>query len=223
MLLDPQDTVIAYLDSAQGHSPQEVVQALVQLEKKQRRDRSPIPAEVILGTWQLLLVGRQGPAHRRVKVQGRKIPHWITLQLTYRQSDPLPDLRGEIENSVRWRALQLKLTGPWQYLAPQNRMAFDFTRLSCGLGEKLIFSRSIRGGEAAEREFWSKKLKDQAFFTYFWVGDRGMAARGKGGGLALWKRVGDDGAAGPAEGINLLEEQRGLLGNRRIAEPITLP
>jgi hypothetical protein len=33
------------------------------------------------------------------------------------------------------------------------------------------------------------KISKQAFFTYFYVSEEAMAARGKGGGIALWSRV----------------------------------
>jgi len=52
-----------------------------------------------------------------------------------------------------------------------------------------LYDRYIRGGQEREASFYDKPLKDKAFFTYFLVENRAIAARGRGGGLALWKRV----------------------------------
>ncbi|NJM96107.1 MAG: hypothetical protein HC800_01805 [Phormidesmis sp. RL_2_1] len=44
----------------------------------------------------------------------------------------------------------------------------------------------MRGGSDREQAFAAQTLKDQAFFTFFCVENHYIAARGKGGGLALW-------------------------------------
>ena len=36
--------------------------------------------------------------------------------------------------------------------------------------------------------FYEQKLKEKAFFKYFLIKENVIAARGKGGGLALWCR-----------------------------------
>ena len=49
-----------------------------------------------------------------------------------------------------------------------------------------LYQGFIRGGKDREESFYQQTLKQQAFFTYFLIEDNYIAARGKGGGLALW-------------------------------------
>ena len=51
-----------------------------------------------------------------------------------------------------------------------------------------LYQGYIRNGKDREESFDKQTLKEQAFFTYFLVEDNYIAARGKGGGLALWTR-----------------------------------
>ena len=51
-----------------------------------------------------------------------------------------------------------------------------------------LYQGYIRGGKDRENNFDNQTLKQQAFFTYFLVEDNYIAARGKGGGLALWTK-----------------------------------
>jgi hypothetical protein len=52
-----------------------------------------------------------------------------------------------------------------------------------------LYDGYIRNGRDSEAKFYEESVKEQAFFTYFLVEERCMAARGRGGGLALWTRV----------------------------------
>jgi hypothetical protein len=74
-------------------------------------------------------------------------------------------------------------------LVNKNILAFDFTRITVKLLGKTVYQGFIRGGEAREAEFFSLSVAKQAFFAYFLVEDGIIAARGRGGGLALWGRV----------------------------------
>ncbi|MEL6333127.1 MAG: hypothetical protein AAFQ76_11110, partial [Cyanobacteria bacterium J06626_26] len=60
-------------------------------------------------------------------------------------------------------------------------------RIQFALGKWTLYQGRIKP-EEADQEFYQQPLKEQAFFKYFWVTDQGIAARGKGGGLALWCR-----------------------------------
>ena len=42
-----------------------------------------------------------------------------------------------------------------------------------------------------EESFYTDKISHQAFFAYFYLSEGAIAARGRGGGLALWSRVKD--------------------------------
>ena len=71
-------------------------------------------------------------------------------------------------------------------LPNKNIVVFDFTRMSLHVFGQKIYSGYIRGGQKSEENFEQAKISKQAFFNYFAVSDKIIAARGKGGGLAVW-------------------------------------
>jgi hypothetical protein len=121
--------------------------------------------------------------------KGRYLPKFLKIQLTYRlaqESSPTPI---EVENNVSIGALQISLTGPVKFLFPQNIVAFDFTQIHFKFLGLTLYNGYVRGGLKAATNFATDKISKQAFFTYFYVSEEAIAARGKGGGIALWSRV----------------------------------
>ncbi len=167
----------------------QLVIALVAAEKSSRQTKPSYTAQQLEGTWRLCFITGTKQAQNRAGVvlrSGRYLPRWATIELTYHphtQSDP-----GTLENSMKLGGLNLTLTGPAKFLSTRNILAFDFTQISITLGGLNIYQGKIRGGKESEEKFYEKKLKKQAFFTYFLIEDNLIAARGKGGGLALWGR-----------------------------------
>ncbi len=121
---------------------------------------------------------------------------------------PQPVTRGEVANQVAFGALRLTLTGPTAFFLRQRILAFDFTELNLSWGDRTLYQGPIRQGpirQGPTRPNTTDKtptrrqrfeatctqpqfLKTQAFFSYFWVTPEAIAARGRGGGLALWTR-----------------------------------
>jgi hypothetical protein len=110
----------------------------------------------------------------------------VKIQLAYSQSESQD--KGNVENSVQFGLLKIVLTGPVQFYAKKNILAFDFTRMQLSLSGLKLYQGYIRGGKDREASFYNQTLKQQAFFSYFLIEDNYIAARGKGGGLALWVR-----------------------------------
>ncbi|MEO0540144.1 MAG: hypothetical protein AAFZ80_04665 [Cyanobacteria bacterium P01_A01_bin.105] len=96
--------------------------------------------------------------------------------------------QGSAYNLVSLASLTLQLQGPTQYWPKTNSLAFDFTQLQVAIGGFQLYQQSIRGGAERATQFFAEGLKTQAFFTYFLVTPTCLAARGRGGGLALWTR-----------------------------------
>ncbi len=167
----------------------QLVIALVAAEKSSRQTKPSYTAQQLEGTWRLCFITGTKQAQNRAGVvlrSGRYLPRWATIELTYHphtQSNP-----GTLENSIKLGALNLTLTGPAKFLSARNILAFDFTQISITLGDLNLYHGKIRGGKESEEKFYEEKLKKQAFFTYFLIEDNFIAARGKGGGLALWGR-----------------------------------
>jgi hypothetical protein len=187
------DQAIEFLTtpSATPPAPEAVVEALLMAEKtaKQTKVRHAYPQ--LLGTWRLGFITGTKRSRQRAGVilgAGRFLPKWVKIQLSYSQLDSGQE-RGSVQNSVELGPLVLILTGSTQFWQKTNILAFDFTRMKVSLSGLKLYEGYIRGGRDREARFYEQSLKEQAFFTYFLVENRCLAARGRGGGLALWTRV----------------------------------
>ncbi|HBB33274.1 MAG TPA: hypothetical protein DDZ80_01880 [Cyanobacteria bacterium UBA8803] len=172
-------------------APAAVVEALLMAEKTAKQAKVCYAWEQLHGTWRLGFITGTKKSRQRAGVilgAGRFLPKWVKIHLSYLQSEPGSD-RGTVENSVALGLLQIVLTGPTQFWPKMNILTFDFTRMRVLLSGRQLYSGYIRGGQERERSFYQQKVKQQAFFTYFLVQDQYIAARGRGGGLALWTRA----------------------------------
>lgn len=181
------------LPSATPPAPQAVVEALLQAEKTAKQSKVRHSYSQLLGTWRLGFITGTKRSRQRAGIilgSGRFLPKWIKIHLSYSRSQPSQE-RGNVHNSVELGLLQLVLTGPTQFWSKTNMLAFDFTRMKVSLFGLTLYEGYIRGGQDREARFYEQSVKEQAFFTYFLVQDQCIAARGRGGGLALWTRVQD--------------------------------
>ncbi len=144
--------------------------------------------------------------------KGRFLPRWINITITYGPQAQLlspkllkaneasdetgtntSDLQssaavGAVVNRVAFGALRLQLSGPTRYWPGTNTLGFDFVYLNGGAGPLTLYDAPVRGGIEKAKIFAVLPLKEQAFFTFFAMTPDYIAARGKGGGLALWTR-----------------------------------
>ncbi|MEM6255340.1 MAG: hypothetical protein AAF821_20695 [Cyanobacteria bacterium P01_D01_bin.156] len=163
----------------------ELVAALQAVEKS---NRDSYELNDLVGAWRLHFITGTKKTRKKAGVAlgpGRYIPKLVKIQLKYQVSN---DDQGIVENAVALGALQLALTGPIKFWSKARCLAFDFTQIQITLGKLTLYQGRIKP-EAADQEFYDQSLKEQAFFKYFWVTKQGIAARGRGGGLALWSRA----------------------------------
>jgi hypothetical protein len=168
-----------------------VVEALLRAEKTAKQTQVRYTYSQLLGTWRLGFITGTKRSRQRAGVilgAGRFLPSWVKIHLSYSQSESSQE-QGTVQNSVEFGPLQLVLTGPTQFWSKMNILAFDFTRMKVSLFGLKLYDGYIRGGQNREAHFWEQSLKEQAFFTYFLVQNQSIAARGRGGGLALWTKA----------------------------------
>lgn len=172
--------------------PETVVQALLEAEKTTRKSKPHYSLEQLMGTWRLCFITGTKKTRDKAGIvlgAGRYIPKLIKIQITYSASAQKPPFdAGMIENCVNFGGFKLTLNGLTKFLPDKNILAFDFTRMSIQLLGASLYKGFIRGGEKKEQDFYQERIGNQAFFAYFLVRDDIIAARGKGGGLALWIR-----------------------------------
>jgi hypothetical protein len=187
-LLDKQFSDLA---SASPRLPgRDIVEALLTLEKDTKQQRSRIEIESLMGDWRLAFAtsGKIRPSDRRrsgfywPKITPAQISFHPNPESENSQSPPLC-----IQNQIRLGQLELTLTGFARYLKPKNLLAFDFTHLQVQIFHKTLYQGKFPSQTTAEN-FAEQPIGKLAFFSFFAVCDRWIAARGKGGGLAIWVR-----------------------------------
>ncbi|MEL7070162.1 MAG: hypothetical protein AAGN15_16115 [Cyanobacteria bacterium J06581_3] len=210
----PLEQAISYLinDQSDKPNPADVVDALVAAEKQHKREKQSFTYKQLLGTWRLGFVSGtrkvspSGPGKTSVKRpgKGRFLPTWITVSITYGSPAELlaaelltPELTlefrdkgiGAVRNQVNWAGLSFQLSGPTHYRQQMDILSFDFLHVRAQAGKLRLYNASVRGGFEQASAFVDQPLKEQAFFTFFAVTPTYLAARGKGGGLALWTKA----------------------------------
>lgn len=162
----------------------DLVAALQATEKSSKADYALVD---FVGTWRLCFITGTKKTRQKAGIalgSGRYIPKIIKIQLTYQDMN---DEQGLVKNSVTLGQLKLELIGPMKFWSKARCLAFDFTQIHVVLGRLTLYQGRIKP-ETADSLFYQQPLKEQAFFRYFWVSKQGVAARGRGGGLALWCR-----------------------------------
>ena len=188
------DSTIAVLERAamslktKGDRPatKEVVKALLQAEKAVKQQRLVYPLESLFGQWRLCFTAPKN-AHFKSGValgKGFYVPQIAPAQISFCPSQNLAGVR--ITNSLQFGSLQFKLTGPARYLGKKNLLMFDFTHIQLILFHRTIYSGDVRGGKLKEADFYEQSTAKLPFFAFFLVTKDFIAARGRGGGLALW-------------------------------------
>ena len=171
-----------------------VVSALLEAEKAAKQQRLTYPLEYLLGNWRLCFVTTAKAKEQSGIVRGRGwyLPKvFIKAHISF--SNPVEMSVGKpgaaaIGNQLEVGAFTLKLTGPALYLGKKNLLAFDFYQMQLSLFGRVIYSGNFRKRQGKEGDFYQRLIGELAFFSFFMVADDFIAARGRGGGLALWIR-----------------------------------
>ncbi|PSF38687.1 hypothetical protein C7H19_04040 [Aphanothece hegewaldii CCALA 016] len=173
--------------SADKPIPEIIVKTLLEEEKAAKKNKNPVSFQQLEGAWRLFFITGTKKARDRAGIilgSGKYLPHWVKIYISYCQNQ---DETANIVNSVNLGTLKLSLSGPTQILPNKNIVVFNFTRMTLQVFGKKIFSGDIRGGKKSEENFY-KVQKKEAFFSYFAISDKIIAARGRGGGLAIWTK-----------------------------------
>lgn len=171
-------------------SSAQVVNALLKLEKTPKNEQDSYYLSDLAGSWNLRFITGTKKTRQKAGIilgTGKYIPKLIKIQITYKTESSTVNI-GQVINLVKLAFCELSLTGPIRFLPQKRILAFDFTYLKISVGGLTLYQGYIKNGVEREKLFAEKELKYQAFFKYFLIKDNFIAARGKGGGLALWTR-----------------------------------
>lgn len=173
-----------------------VVTALLEAERATRQQRSSYPQALLYGDWRLCFtVPRQAHFKNNTAIgKGFYIPQIAPAQISFAPasgSEISPETSAShspmtIGNQVQSGPVLLRLTGPARYLAKKNLLAFELTQIQLSLLGQTLYQGGFRGGKAKAENFEHQPISKLPFFAFFEITDSFIAARGRGGGVALW-------------------------------------
>lgn len=166
-----------------------MVNALQEAEITARREKLAIPFESLLGEWRLCFATGASKDRQRGGIKlgrGYYLPTFIPASIAFTRD--LESATGTATNRLVVAGIKIQFTGPCRYPGKKNLLVFDFTEIQFKLLETTIYQGKIRSGKRGEQDFQTLSIAKLPFFSFFWAGANGIAARGRGGGLALWVR-----------------------------------
>ncbi|MDB9425402.1 hypothetical protein PN437_10925 [Microcystis aeruginosa CS-564/01] len=170
----------------------QLLEFLLATEKNHKKTKENLTFEALVGTWRLYLITGTQKAKKRAGIvlgKGRYLPSWLKITISYQRNESLEPgefISGTVSNQIFLGPVKLFVSGPVKFFPKTRLLAFDFTRLNLTLFNRSLYSGFIRNGQVSEANFYQESIKKQAFFAYFLITETMIAARGRGGGLALW-------------------------------------
>lgn len=165
-----------------------MVEALQAAETSAKREQLVIPFESLIGEWRLCFAtGTKKQQRGGIKLgSGFYFPKVTPASIAFTQA--AGSSTGTATNKLVVAAVQFKFTGPCRYPGKKNLLAFDFTQIQFKILGATIYQGKIRSGKRGGKDFEQLSIANLPFFAFFWAGEHSIAARGRGGGLALWVR-----------------------------------
>jgi len=168
-----------------------VYQALLNAEKNNHQQKNKYEFNQLIGDWRLIFITGTKDSQKKLGGllgNGFYLPPFIKIIISYSQENNDNNNQGKVDNKVEVGLVKFNITGPVKYIAKKNILAFDFNHLIMSILGVKTFQTDIRGGKKDESKFYEQSINSQAFFSYFLVTENFIAARGRGGGLALWRK-----------------------------------
>ena len=179
-----------------------LIAALLAAEITAKRERLAIPFESLLGEWRLCFAtGASKDKRGGIRLgRGYYLPKFAPASISFTRGDVAvvqnqelsttsqADTTGTISNKLLVGTVRFQFTGPCRYPGKKNLLAFDFTQIQFKLLGLTVYQGKIRSGKRSGKNFEQLSIAQLPFFSFFWASPNGIAARGRGGGLALWVR-----------------------------------
>ena len=154
---------------------------LLELEKKARVEGSGIEYDSILGLWKFNSVWKQG-SDKEDSISSTLLQVLsASLELKKKTEGEGPENdKFTIANSIQFGLLSLRFVGIGNLERKQPLLPFSFDYIQIKLASLIILNKSLPKPEKSKRPFFALIALDS--------NGKWLSARGKGGGLALWKK-----------------------------------
>ena len=168
------------------------ISALLAAEQTTKRSGLLIPFGSLLGEWRLCFATGANKDKKRGGIRlggGYYLPKFAPASISFTRDLSDEECNtGTITNKLLVGTVRFQFTGPCRYPGKKNFLAFDFTELQFKLLGLTVYQGKIRSGKRLGKDFEKLRVAELPFFTFFWASPTSIAARGRGGGLALWVR-----------------------------------
>ncbi|MEB3235609.1 MAG: hypothetical protein VKM98_09295 [Cyanobacteriota bacterium] len=144
---------------------------LLQRELQARQQGTGLQASDLVGCWRLHQTWGKGQR------QSSAAASLLLRGLGARLELDLQDGALQIRNAVQLGVLELRFSGGAELSGHRPLLLFWFERLELGLGKHVLWARPIAKPERRRLPFFALIARDPQGW---------LAARGRGGGLALW-------------------------------------
>ncbi|MGY6528469.1 MAG: hypothetical protein ACXITR_00940 [Cyanobacterium sp.] len=191
--MDYLQTLESAINNNKKPSSELTFDALLTAEKESRKANIKYNFQQLWGEWRLTFITGTKSSQKKMGGllgKGFYLPSLAKITISY-GGDDSQSLVGRVQNKVNVGLVTFVISGPVKYVEKRNILAFDFNHLSMAILGNKLYEQDVRGGVKSENEFYENSISKQAFFSYFLVTEKFIAARGRGGGLALWKKVGE--------------------------------
>lgn len=165
-----------------------VVNALLQAEKTAKQQKLTYSFASLLGNWRLCFATGTRKVRKRGGIilgKGFYMPKFVPAYISFSTLDTSTN-QGEISNQIELGGFSLKLSGLTQYISKKNLLAFDFHSMQISLFNYKVYDGNMPGSQTNTSNFYDQKIAKLPFFAFFVITENFIAARGRGGGLALW-------------------------------------
>jgi hypothetical protein len=184
---------ISYRSKSQDRPHVEVVvNALLQAEKAAKQQKIIYHFPSMLGEWKLCFATGTKKVQKRGGIilgKGFYVPNFAKAKIAFSANTDETWDRGEIKNSAELGLIKLQFSGLTKYWGKKNLLAFDFEQIELSLFNRTLYRGNIKSRKTPNQNFYNQATTGKLpFFAFFLITDDFIAARGRGGGLALWIR-----------------------------------
>jgi hypothetical protein len=184
-LMDAESVLTAAVGTSLRPTAAATVMALLQTEESIRQTRTQFTESDLLGNWRLHFVSAGKVNLISKRLRGFFLPSFLPAQIGFQRSDMNDSAPLCVTNQITIGLIQLKFTGPARFESKKNLLGFDFTRLEIiALGQR-VYEGAVPSSRKNQK-FQDISIGKLPFFAFFAVTDSFIAARGRGGGLAMW-------------------------------------
>ena len=184
-LMNAESVLTAAVGTSLRPTAAATVMALLQTEEAIRQTRTQFIESDLLGNWRLHFVSAGKVNLSSKRLRGFFLPSFLPAQIGFQRSDMNDSAPLSVTNQITIGLIQLKFTGPARLESKKNLLGFDFTRLEIILLGQRVYEGAVPSSRKNQK-FQDISIGKLPFFAFFTVTDSFIAARGRGGGLALW-------------------------------------